>query len=234
MEILRKLIDEIENHEIKDSFVGAFDTVIESKYLGISSTLKPSKRKPFKNIKIMGNFTKEVSKLALSENELEASIGIAAINSALNRENLKFSEINAYDILPNFEKVGIIGRFPFIDKLKKQVKKVYVFELNPLNGEFHSDELKKYSNEIDIIALTATSLINHTFEKLMENKGKAKVLMLGPSTPLSKVLFDYGIDIISGTLIEDKNKFIGGIKEGKGFKHLEGRKSVTIFKNDSE
>ncbi len=233
MEILNKLIEKTEDYEITNSLVGVFETIIESRYCGISSTLKPAYRKPYSNIDIIGNSTKKVAKLALSDNELEASIGIAAINSSLSRENLKFENINAYDLLPEYQNVGVIGRFPFIKKLKYQINKLYVFELFPQTGEYHSKYLKNYINELDILAITATTLINHTFEDLIKHKtGKTKVILLGPSTPLSPVLFDYGVDIISGTIIKDKELFINGIKEGKGFKNLKGRESVSIIKDE--
>ncbi len=233
MEILNKLIENIEDYEIKDSLVGVFETIIESKYCGISSTLKPAYRKPYNNIDIIGNSAKKVAKLALSDNELEASIGIATINSALNRDNLKLKKINAYDLLPNYNNVGVVGRFPFIKKLKHQINKLYVFELFPQKGEYHSKYLKNYINELDILAITATTLINHTFEELVKYKtNKTKIILLGPSTPLSPILFDYGIDIISGTIIKDKDLFINGIKEGKGFKNLKGRESISIIKDE--
>jgi len=231
MEVLKKLIENIDEYVIKDSFVGVFETIIESKYCGISSTLKPIKRRSDNNIKIIGSSVKKVAKLALSDNPLEASIGIAAINSALSRDNLKFEYINAYDLMLNSNNVGVIGRFPFIEKLKNSVNKLFVFELFPQSGEYHSKYLKNYISELDILAITATTLINHSFEDIIKYKtNRTKVILLGPSTPLSTILFDYGVDIISGTIIKDKELFINGIKEGKGFKNLKGRESVSIVK----
>jgi len=233
MEVLNKLIENIEDYEIKDSFVGIFETVIESKYLGVSSTLKPLEKRIDSQIKIIGNSTKEIAKLALSKNPLEASIGIATINSCLNRENLELSSVNAYDLLLKSKNVGVVGRFPFIEKLKGKVDKLTVFELFPNGEEIHSKYIKNYINDLDIIAITATTLINHTFEELVRYKNKnTKIILLGPSTPLSPILFDYGVDILSGTLVSDKNLFIDGVKEGKGFKNLKGRASVSMYKNE--
>ena len=234
MELLKKLIENVEDYEIKDSFVGIFETVIESKYIGISSTLRPSEKRVDNKIKIIGNSTKEVAKLALSKNPLEASIGIATINSALNRENLDLSSVNAYDLILKSKNVGVVGRFPFIEKLKTKVNKVTVFELFPIGDEIHSKYIKNHISDLDILAITATTLINHTFEELVKYKNKnTKVILLGPSTPLSPILFNYGIDILSGTIVENKLLFINGIKEGKGFKNLKGRASVSMYKNEN-
>jgi hypothetical protein len=231
MEVLSKLIESIDDYEIKDSFVGVFETLIQSRYYGVSSTLRPIEKRKDTSIKIIGNSTLSVSKLALSENPLEASIGIATINSVLNRDSLNFEYINAYDLILNSNNVGVVGRFPFIEKLKNKVNKLFVFELFPIEGEYHSKYLKNYINDLDILAVTATTLINHTFEDIIRYKtNKTKLIMLGPSTPLSPILFDYGVDIISGTIVSDKDLFINGIKEGKGFKNLKGRESVSIVK----
>lgn len=50
--------------------------------------------------------------------------------------------------------------------------------------------------QADVVAITGSALINHTLDRLLSlAKRQATVPVLGPSTPLSPVLFEYGASI---------------------------------------
>jgi hypothetical protein len=86
--------------------------------------------------------------------------------------------------------------------------------------------------EADVVAITGSSLINHTFERIMVNcrSGSFKI-MLGPSTPLSPVLFDYGLDAIGGALVEDSKTVLTMVEEGASFRQLTGVRTVIMSKD---
>jgi uncharacterized protein len=52
---------------------------------------------------------------------------------------------------------------------------------------------------------------------------------LGPTTPLSEVLFDYGIDFLSGTRVADPEKVLKSISEGCHFRQLKKRGGVELL-----
>jgi uncharacterized protein (DUF4213/DUF364 family) len=54
------------------------------------------------------------------------------------------------------------------------------------------------------------------------------VLLLGPSTPLSPVLFEYGVSALSGTLVVDIPAIVVGVSQGATFRQLTGRRLVTM------
>ena len=55
-----------------------------------------------------------------------------------------------------------------------------------------------------MVAITGTSLHNDTFDGLIALcRPDAFVLLLGPTTPLSPLLFDYGVDLVAGTRVVD-------------------------------
>jgi len=55
-----------------------------------------------------------------------------------------------------------------------------------------------------VVAITGTSLTNHTLEHLLELcDPKAYIVMLGDTVPLSPVLLDYGVHALSGTRVVD-------------------------------
>ena len=89
--------------------------------------------------------------------------------------------------------------------------------------------------QADVVALTGTSIMNHTFEGLMELiRRDAFVVALGPSTPLSPLLFDYGVDAISGTLVTNVEAVLRTISQGASFKQVkEGVRLVSMRNTDS-
>lgn len=63
----------------------------------------------------------ELTAYALSENSLEASIGIAAINSLLEVNEQNAGEMNASEVLMKKgagKNIALVGHFPFIPGLK--------------------------------------------------------------------------------------------------------------------
>jgi len=58
---------------------------------------------------------------------------------------------------------------------------------------------------------------------------EALVIMLGPSTPMNPVLFDYGIDILAGSQVIDIEGVLRSVSQGGNFRqvHRAGVKLVT-------
>ena len=127
--------------------------------------------------------------------------------------------------------VALIGHFPFVSRLKDQVKKLWVLELNPKEDDLPASAAPEIIPQADILAITATTLINHTFEGIFNlRKPGAKVLMLGPSTPLSPLLFQYGIHVLSGSIVEDPDAVLPLVRQGATFRQIRnhGVRLVTV------
>jgi hypothetical protein len=59
-------------------------------------------------------------------------------------------------------------------------------------------------------------------------------MLLGPSTPMAPVLFDYGIDILAGSVVTDKETVLRSVSEGASFMQLKKRggvRFVSMIKN---
>jgi len=241
MKILDDLAKSISSYPVKEVFAGIFDTLVWSKNLGLASTIQ-EKETPHQGIREAGNLNnksvKELGQYVFSENWLEASLGMAAINSALPIEQEKLRTINAQEIImkKGREKVvGIIGHFPFLEKIEQEFKKMYIFEKYPKKNDLREEDIPKYLPEANVVAITSTSLTNHTFENIIKfvNKG-SYVIMLGPTTPVSSILFDYGVDAISGLFVrkENINFVIAQVKEATPYRYIKGKEYVTILKED--
>ena len=57
----------------------------------------------------------------------------------------------------------------------------------------------------------------------------AFVLVLGPTTPLSPVLFNYGVDVISGTLVTDPETVLRYVSQGASFRQVKRSKGVKLL-----
>jgi len=90
-----------------------------------------------------------------------------------------------------------------------------------LEGDLPAEAAPQIIPQADIVAITATTLINRTFDSLLVLcRPDAKVLLLGPSTPLSPILFEHGLDVLSGSVVEDIDAILPLIRQGATFKQM--------------
>lgn len=237
MDLLSELVGEVKPHPVFFVGIGYFDALVVSKNgVGLSSTLRPSER-VHKKVKDAGHLTekslRELAEYVFSDNSLEISIGMAAINASLSMPQ-RFEEKNAKDIIiekGRGKKVGIIGHFPFVDEIKIVADKLFVFEKMPQSGDFEESKIPELLPLCDVVAITGMSIMNRTFEFILKNTRKNTYkIVLGPSTPLSLKLFDLGIDAISGTIVDDIETVKKYILEGAPFSKIKGIRLITIFK----
>jgi uncharacterized protein (DUF4213/DUF364 family) len=175
----------------------------------------------------------QLAQYARSDNVLEASIGMAAINSLMEIDEAKYIEENAFDILAlkgRGKNVAIVGRFPWIPKLRSIARTLWVIEQRPQEGELPAEAAEEVLPQADVVGITGASFINHTVERLLDLSKNRFVVMLGPTTPLSPVLFDYGVDVLAGVKVVEADKTIRSISQGAIFSQVEGVKLVTIAK----
>ncbi|MNI90759.1 hypothetical protein D3C73_1483230 [compost metagenome] len=60
--------------------------------------------------------------------------------------------------------------------------------------------------EAEYVVITSTALINKALPRLLQLSAQAKVIMVGPSTPMAPVLRRFGISDLSGFVIKDGDK----------------------------
>lgn len=160
----------------------------------------------------------ELAALSESDSFTEVAIGLATINALLPRDPGWWVDMRAEDYLIQHgagKNVALIGHFPFIERLKPSLNQLWVLELNPREGDLPAQMAPEILPQADFLAVTATTLINGTFDGLVSLcRPDAAVMMIGPSTPLSPILYDYGIHILSGTIVEDPQRTITGVSQG--------------------
>ncbi len=171
--------------------------------------------------------------LVHSDSFTEVSVGLATIN-ALLPPPAQSVDLPAEEYILRHgaqANVALIGHFPFVDSLRPCVHQLWVLELNPKEGDLPATQASQIVPQADILAITSTTLINHTFEEVFQHrKPGAKVMLLGPSTPLSPRLFDLGVDVLSGSIVEDIPSVMRLARQGATFRQFKGRgvRLVTI------
>lgn len=168
-----------------------------------------------------------------SDIPLRRSIGCAAINALLPRDQSSWVDQNADSaILEHGEgKKGVlIGHFPFVEKLKDQMKKLDVIDYNPTGDDYPASAAPDLLPDADLVAITGMTFINHTLPDLLDLcKPEAYILLLGPSTPLTSILFEYGVNLLAGAHVEKIPDVLAALSQGANFRqvHKAGVRLVT-------
>jgi uncharacterized protein (DUF4213/DUF364 family) len=177
---------------------------------------------------------RELAALARSASFLEAGIGVATINALLPPPEDLGPELNAEDIIAELgagRRVALVGHFPFVPRLRERVGALTVLEQEPRGEDLPASAARTAIPEADVLAVTGTALVNHTFENLLAlRRPGAMVVVLGPTTPLSTVLFDHGVDVLSGSVVEEIDSVVRAAGEGANFRqlHRRGVRLVTV------
>jgi hypothetical protein len=251
MSLLDALLSEVQQGEVLEVIIGLHWTAVcvdvgGGTRCGLASTLRgPHVHGGPPQIPQAGELTRlDGRSLAMFAHERErptlASVGVAALNALLHTPSEEnFVEINAEHVLAERGRggrVAIVGNFPFVPRLKEQVEKLWVIEQDPGPGEWPAEAAEELLPKSDVIAVTGMALINHTLEDLLSHcPPEAQVMVLGPSTPLSERLYAYGVDILSGSLVEDVDSVLRAVREGANFRqvHRAGVRLVTMTASSS-
>ncbi|HAX61939.1 MAG TPA: hypothetical protein DCX95_05225 [Elusimicrobia bacterium] len=235
--ILEKILENIKkDYPVKQIQIGLRWTAVVSKNCGLASTM-PRECTGEEEAMDSGFLTKmgakELALWVLSEKIEKASVGMAAINSLIDIDKSKCKEMNADNIIKEKGKnknISVIGHFPFVEELKGVAKNLWVIEKHPKGDDLAETDAENFLPLSDIIAISGTTLINHTFEKLVSLCPKKSIkIVLGPSAPLSPILFDFGIDYISGCEVTDTDIILKFITEGATFRQLKRTGKINLL-----
>ncbi len=222
---------------VRDIRQGPFQTAVLTRGCGLASTTHdPGPHHSQTRVNEAGLLMEKdvlaLARMALSPSHLEAAIGMATINSLVEVDEQRCTELNAGDLLSKKgegKKVAIIGHFPFILRLRTVVNELWVIEKNPQEGDFTEADSENLLPQADIVGITGTAFTNHTLERLLGLcHPKAYVVILGGTTPLSPVLFDYGVNAISGTKVIDPETVLRCVSQGATFRQIKGVRLLTM------
>jgi len=197
-------------------------------HCGLASTLDGNHVHGIPDVPQAGNLEKmngrELANLILSAAPILVSVGAAAINALLPKQPSAWLEINAEKVIAQHgeEKiVALIGHFPFTTRLRPRVGKLHVLELNPQPGDLPVSAASKIIPMADVVAITSMTMMNHTLNGYLALcSPQALVIMLGPTTPLSPVLYDYGIDLLCGSVVTNIESVLNTVGQAGNFRQI--------------
>jgi len=166
------------------------------------------------------------------------SVGVAALNALLPRQPDDWVDRNAGEVIAQHganKEVVLVGHFPFIPRLRERVGRLHVLEQDPGPDELPAGAAEDVMPRADVAAITSMTLINQTLEDLLGLcRPDARVILLGPSTPLSPVLFDHGVDLLCGSIVTGIEPVLRTVGQGGVFRqvHKAGVRLVAVERPD--
>ena len=224
--------------------VGAFWTAVvldtDPPRCGLASTLRGAHHDAGPPVPDAGRLLKrsgrELAMLLRSSSTLEASIGMAAFNALLDVDEAACTEVNAEEVIVERgtgRRVAIVGHFPFVERVRRAAATCWVVEQHPRLGDIPAERAAEVLPQADVVALTGTSLTNHTFDDLIGLcRPDAFVILLGGSAPLTPVLFDYRVDAVAGTLVVDVPAVLRAVSQGATFPQIPGKRLLTMMREE--
>lgn len=222
--ILDDILDEIENMpeiRVRDVAIGRSWTAVWSSSCGIASN------NGFIRDFEIPEMTHELLELSRSWDPFYSSLGIATVNSVIEGGGKR---CNAFDILMEEcrnRKIAMVGEFPrrYTDRIRTVSDEFYILEINPFKvnpkrGVFPETAAEQIIPRVDVLAVTGSTLVNHSTERYLAlAELDAFVAIIGPTTPMTDVFFEYGVDMIAGVEITDPVNILKKIRFNEGMLH---------------
>lgn len=216
----------------KYQFGKHFSMLCAGEYNGVAHSFFQSTIAPIHDAPPVGRSLRSVAEGIKSWNFKEATAGMAAINAYYNsRKNVEVIGLSAFsdgessqearkkhNPLSNpaeqikGKKVVVIGHFPHIEKTLGDICDLYILEQNPQKGDYPASACEFLLPEMDYIYATGMTIANKTLPRLLQLKRPgACFTLVGPSGPLTPVMFRYGIDVVASFVVTDPELVWGKI-----------------------
>lgn len=214
---------------IKEILIGLTWTFCHSEGIGLAmSPAIPTRTLPWSGTLV----NQKIANLApwlISWQPYETTVAMAAINSVINPRSplLEKAQIVSSKgdknlaileyFLPTLKgkKVAIIGRYPGLSAYEKELD-LQVIERQPTAEDFPDPAAEYLLPQSDWVFLTATSILNKTFPRLVELSQNAQLVLMGPTVPWLKELGEMGINYLAGVAVTNPEKLRQTVAEGGG------------------
>ncbi len=159
-----------------------------------------------------------------------ASLAMAAINSLLPPPAV-CAPAWGQDVLMargRGKAVAVVGHFPFVSEVRHAFAQFWVLEKRPQPGDLDASMAEVVLPRADLVAITATTLLNGTLAGLLALcRPDALVALLGPTTPFASCLLAHGITVLAGCHVTDPDAAFSGIRAGRFFRQLAGARQLA-------
>jgi uncharacterized protein (DUF4213/DUF364 family) len=222
---------------VRDYCLGTHWSYLEAESgMGIAWTAGGGKKRAFKG-DLRGRELREVAQLSKSWCFEEATLGIAALNAWYSQRDkldplgARYDEpvdlpdgtrrkLDAFELNAEYmdgKNVVMVGHFPHPERLVEHGASLTILERNVRDELDTPDPACEYViPQADLVFYTGVTLINKTAPRLLQLAQNARVVMVGPSVVMSQSLFDYGVDMLAGSVVADPEKTRFAVQNGAG------------------
>jgi len=179
---------------------------------------------------ILGRPVQEALGYLTSESLFERTVGLATANAVFNCAEAASglpgtccAEGDLLEVLSltRDDRVGMVGFFaPLAPVIRERAGELLIFEenLQRAEGLLPAHRARELLPQCSVVIITATSIINNTFEPLAADACSCRVkAVLGPSTPFAPLVFrEYGVTHLSGIIVVDQQEVLRVVSEGGG------------------
>lgn len=173
--------------------------------------------------RMIGLGSDELVEWAREPHLLKSAVGLATINAVLRDALSESTDGNVVEALEltSTDTFGMVGDFaPILAEVRRQTDKIYVFEKKhqPGDGTYPSEAIPEYLPTCNVVVVTATSIINHTIDGILDCCNNARqVAIVGPSTPMCPEAFaDKNVTVLAGSVVTDAEKLLQIVSQGGG------------------
>ena len=224
---------------VRDYCLGTHWSYVEADSgMGISFTCKGgAKRTHTRDLR--GMPLRVVAELAKSWCFEEATLGVAALNAYYAQKNLldplgasydepielpdgTIRKIDAFELYrarieaSKRKNVTVIGHFPHVDRIAEYAN-LTVLERNCTQALDTPDPACEYVLPAsDFTFVTGVTIINKTAPRLLDLTKNGTTVFVGPSVVMSPFLFDWGVEMLAGSVVADPEKARFAVKNGAG------------------
>jgi len=176
---------------------------------------------------LSGRSASDLIPLLPSRDPIESAVGLACANALANEDRTELQEGDILDRLDlrSDDRVGMVGYFgPVVDGLEDRVWDLTIFERADLPDPRirPAEEARKVLPECQVALITATAIINHSIDSLLEAaSGCRETVILGGSTPLLPDVFrERHVTMLSGVVVRDPAGILQVVSEGGGMRYF--------------
>lgn len=182
-----------------------------------------------------GRPLRELAETSKSWDFTQASLGVAALNAWYSRHELldplgavyeearemapgeqKREAFHEFRPLMAGKRVTVIGHFPHVLDLRACCAELTVLERNPGEGDTPDPACEYVLPHQDMVFSTGTVTINKTLPRILQLSRPALTVMTGPSVVPSPLLFEWGADVLAGSVVGDPEKTAFAVRQGRG------------------
>lgn len=165
-----------------------------------------------------GRLVKEVVKAGFEDHEVvHRAAAMACLNAGIRtpkRSHYGDAILHMSERIKQ-EPSCFIGHFDTGARWRAAGYPVTIVELVPRDKDIHWRDADQPLREAAIVFITGLTLLNGTFQEVIERTPNAGIrVLVGPTVPVSARLFDYGVQVVGGTSVRNADRLLGYLQYG--------------------